>query len=167
VDRTGGDGLPHLDAAGHVHMVNVAGKTASARRAVAAGTLTARPEALAQVRAGTAAKGDVLAVARVAAIMGAKQTAGLIPLAHPIPLTGVSVDIALGSTTMTVTATVETEAATGVEMEALTAVAAGLLTLYDMLKKVDRGMTIGPIRLLEKSGGRSGSYRREQGADDA
>ena len=144
-------------------MVSVSGKPSTHRRAVATGTLATRADVVAAILAGSAPKGDVLAVARVAAIMGAKNAASLIPLAHPLPLRGVAVDISAAGSCVTVTAAVETEGPTGVEMEALTAVSAGLLTVYDMLKKADRGMTIGPIQLVEKTGGQSGTYRRTSG----
>jgi cyclic pyranopterin phosphate synthase len=155
--------LPHLNAAGEVHMVGIEGKPTTLRRAVAEGGLRTRPDVVARVMSGTMPKGDVLAVARVAGIQAAKHTADWVPLAHPIPLTGVSVEIAAEADGFRVRAEVRTEAATGVEMEALTAVAATLLTLYDMMKKADRAMVLGPIRLLEKSGGQSGDFRREEG----
>jgi len=147
-------------------MVDVAAKPVTAREAVAEGFLALAPEALALVREGQAGKGDVRAVARVAAIQAAKRTAELIPLCHPLPLSGLVVDIGeaplpdgsgLG---LRCEARVRTTAPTGVEMEALTAVQVGLLTLYDMLKSADRAMTIGPVRLLRKSGGRSGDWQR-------
>jgi cyclic pyranopterin monophosphate synthase len=158
--------LTHLNQAGEVHMVDVAAKAVTAREAVAEGFLALAPEALALVREGRAGKGDVLAVARVAAIQAAKRTAELIPLCHPLPLSGLEVEISeavlpdgsgLG---LRCAATVRTTGPTGVEMEALTAVQVGLLTLYDMLKSADRAMTIGPVRLLRKSGGRSGDWQR-------
>ena len=147
-------------------MVDVAAKPVTAREAVAEGFLALAPEALALVREGQAGKGDVRAVARVAAIQAAKRTAELIPLCHPLPLSGLVVDIGeaplpdgsgLG---LRCEARVRTTAPTGVEMEALTAVQVGLLTLYDMLKSADRAMTIGPVRLLRKSGGRGGDWQR-------
>jgi cyclic pyranopterin phosphate synthase len=158
--------LSHLNHSGEVHMVDVAAKPPTAREAEAEGFLALDPAALALLREGRAGKGDVLAVARVAAIQAAKRTAELIPLCHPLPLSGVAVEIAeaplpdgsgLG---LRVAASVGTTAATGVEMEALTAVQVGLLTLYDMLKSADRAMTIGPVRLLRKCGGRSGDWQR-------
>lgn len=155
--------LPHLDDAGHVHMVDVGNKEETRRRAVAEGFLHARPEVLAMVREGEAPKGDVLAVARVAAIMAAKRTSEWIPLAHPLPLSHVSIDIVTESDGFKVTAVTETVGRTGVEMEALSAVSAALLTLYDMLKAQDRTMVLSGIQLVEKSGGRSGEYRREGG----
>jgi cyclic pyranopterin phosphate synthase len=161
--------LSHLNCHGEVHMVDVAAKPSSARQAVAEGYLALAPEALALVREGRAAKGDVLAVARVAAIQAAKRTAELIPLCHPLPLSGLEVAIAEAPLPdgsgpgLRCEATVGTTGTTGVEMEALTAVQVGLLTLYDMLKSADRAMTIGPVRLLRKSGGRGGDWVRGDG----
>jgi cyclic pyranopterin phosphate synthase len=157
--------LSHLNSRGEVHMVDVAGKAATLREAVAEGYLALSPGALALVRDGRAGKGDVLAVARVAAIQAAKRTAELIPLCHPLPLSGLEVAIAEAPLPdgsgpgLRCEASVRTSGPTGVEMEALTAVQVGLLTLYDMLKSADRAMTIGPVRLLEKRGGRSGDWR--------
>ncbi len=150
----------HFDAAGRAHMVDVAPKDVTARRARAAGRIAMRPETLALIEGGTAAKGDVLGVARIAAIQAAKQAATLIPLAHPLPLTHVGVEFAVDRRdhAVAIEVTVETLARTGVEMEALTAAAIGLLTIYDMCKAVDRGMRIEAVRLLEKSGGKSGHY---------
>jgi cyclic pyranopterin phosphate synthase len=152
--------LSHFDAQGAAHMVDVAGKDATRRVAVASGTIAMRAETLALIASGTAKKGDVLGVARVAAIQGAKRTSDLIPLCHPIALTAVRVEFHVDAPSSTVEcrATAETVGATGVEMEALTAVSVALLTIYDMCKAVDRGMVIGPLRLLEKHGGKSGSY---------
>lgn len=147
-------------------MVDVAAKPPTARDAEAEGFLALAPAALALLREGRAGKGDVLAVARVAAIQAAKRTAELIPLCHPLPLSGVAVEIAEAPMPdgsgigLRVAASARTTAATGVEMEALTAVQVGLLTLYDMLKSADRAMTIGPVRLLRKRGGRSGDWQR-------
>jgi len=142
-------------------MVDVAGKEPTHRAARAAGRIAMQPKTLALVRAGSAKKGDVLGVARVAALQAAKATANLIPLAHPLPLTRVAAEFRFddkaGAIELEVTA--ETVARTGVEMEALTAVAVGLLTIYDMCKAVERGMRIENIRLLEKSGGKSGHFR--------
>ncbi len=142
-------------------MVDVADRPASPRSATAEGFLTMAPATLALVIEGSAPKGDVLAVARVAAIQAAKRTADLIPLCHPLPLAGVTVTIepAAAGSGLRLLASARTTAATGVEMEALTAVQVGLLTLYDMLKAVDPAMTIGPVRLLEKLGGRHGPWR--------
>lgn len=154
--------LTHFDAAGSAHMVDVGAKAVTHRVAVAAGRIVMRAETLARVREGTAKKGDVLGVARIAAIQGAKRTAELIPLCHPIALTRVAVDLAIDETAHAVvcTATVECDGRTGVEMEALTAVQVGLLTVYDMLKAADRGMVISDVRLLEKRGGKSGDWAR-------
>ena len=161
--------LTHLDSRGAARMVDVADRPAPPRAATAEGFLTMAPATLALVREGTAPKGDVLAVARVAAIQGAKRTAELIPLCHPLPLAGVSVEIeaAADGSGLRLAASVRTTAATGVEMEALTAVQVGLLTLYDMLKAVDPAMTIGPVRLLEKQGGRHGPWRHPDAATEA
>jgi cyclic pyranopterin phosphate synthase len=150
----------HFDAAGQAHMVDVGGKDVTHRVARAGGRIVMQPDTLSAIRAGDTKKGDVLGIARIAAIQASKRTADLIPLAHPLPLTRVHVELALddaaGAVVIEVTA--ETVARTGVEMEALTAVAAGLLTIYDMCKSVDRAMRIEGIRLLEKSGGRSGRF---------
>jgi cyclic pyranopterin phosphate synthase len=156
-----GSHFTHFDAGGQAHMVDVAGKDVTRRVARAGGRITMRPDTLALVRAGSAKKGDVLGVARVAAIQAAKRTAELIPLAHPLPLTRVSVDYTLDDTAIAIEVTAETLDRTGVEMEALTAVAVGLLTIYDMCKAADRGMRIEAIRLLEKSGGKSGHFKQE------
>ncbi len=155
--------LTHFDDAGAAHMVDVGEKAESHRVAVAAGHIRMAPETLRLIRDGGHAKGDVLGIARVAGIMGAKRTADLIPLCHPLPLTRVTVDLepAAGEPLVRCTARAETRGRTGVEMEALTAVQVALLTVYDMCKAVDRGMTLGDIRLVEKSGGRSGHWRRE------
>ncbi len=150
--------LPHLDKEGHVHMVDVHTKSDTRRRAIASGRLLTRKEVVKLVVDGQAPKGDVLAVARVAGIMAAKKTAEWIPLAHPLPLTSIGVDILVSDESFTVTAQVETVGKTGVEMEALTAVSATLLTIYDMLKAQDRAMTINDVRVLSKSGGRSGDF---------
>lgn len=155
--------LTHVNQAGAVHMVDVGEKAPTRREATALGRLRAGQEALALIREGTAAKGDVLAVARVAAIMAAKRTAEWIPLCHPLHLSGTDVDVKVRDDAVELTVTVRTTGPTGAEMEALTAVSAGLLTVYDMLKAVERGMVIEEIKLLEKSGGRSGHYRRADG----
>ncbi|MDA8200140.1 MAG: cyclic pyranopterin monophosphate synthase MoaC [Thermaerobacter sp.] len=155
--------LPHLTAAGQVHMVDVGAKPDTVRTATAEGWVHARPDVIARVRDSAAAKGDVLAVARVAGIQGAKRTADLIPLAHPLPVTGTTVDITLEADRIRVETTVTMRGPTGVEMEALTGTAAACLTLYDMLKAHDRAMVLGPIRLLSKTGGRTGAWRREVG----
>jgi cyclic pyranopterin phosphate synthase len=155
----------HFDAAGRAHMVDVGGKDVTHRVARASGCIVMQPATLALIRAGGSTKGDVLGVARIAAIQAAKRTADLIPLAHPLPLTRVAVefDWAAAPPAVTIEVTAETHARTGVEMEALTAVAAGLLTVYDMCKAVDRGMRIEGVRLIEKRGGKSGVF--EAGAD--
>ena len=155
-----GDALTHFDPAGRAHMVDVAGKAVTHRVAVARGTIRMKPATLALVREGTAKKGDVIGVARIAAIQGAKRTADLIPLCHPLPITRVAVDFDIDEAASAVhcTATVECEGKTGVEMEALTAVQVGLLTVYDMCKAVDRGMEIERVQLMEKHGGKSGSF---------
>ena len=152
--------LTHIDARGQARMVDVAGKGETRRIARAAGRIRMRPSTLRQITSGAASKGDVLGVARTAAIQAAKRTAELIPLCHPLALTHVSVDFKPNRKAGAVEciATVATVGRTGVEMEALTAVAVGLLTIYDMCKAVDRGMVIGDVRLLEKSGGRSGHW---------
>ncbi|WP_171161320.1 cyclic pyranopterin monophosphate synthase MoaC [Usitatibacter palustris] len=152
--------LTHFDAAGQAHMVDVGGKAETHRVAVAAGTIRMKPETFAMVMAGTAKKGDVLGVARIAAIQAAKKTSELIPLCHPVPLTSVAIEFVpdAAASAIECRATVECTARTGVEMEALTAVQVGLLTIYDMAKAVDRGMTMGDIRLVEKRGGKSGTY---------
>jgi cyclic pyranopterin phosphate synthase len=150
----------HFDAAGLARMVDVGGKEVTRRLARAGGRIAMRPETLALIRDGTAGKGDVLGVARVAAIQAAKRTAELIPLAHPLRLTSIAVEFALDESAAAVAIEVaaETLDRTGVEMEALTAAAIGLLTIYDMCKAVDRGMRIESVRLLEKSGGKSGHF---------
>jgi cyclic pyranopterin monophosphate synthase len=154
--------LTHVDARGRARMVDVGGKAVTKRRAVAEGTITMSAEAFRLVRANRAAKGDVLGVAELAGVAGAKRTPDLIPLAHPLPLTRVAVTASLDGALPGVRVRAETrvEAKTGVEMEALTACAVALLTVYDMAKAVDRGMVIGEIRLSEKSGGRSGAWKR-------
>jgi cyclic pyranopterin monophosphate synthase len=149
----------HFDAAGQAHMVDVADKAVTKRVARAAGRITMLPGTLETIRAGTAKKGDVLGIARIAAIQAAKRTAELIPLAHPLPLTHLSVDFAFEAAGVTIEVTAETLDRTGVEMEALTAVAVGLLTIYDMCKSADRGMHVEDVRLLEKSGGKSGHFK--------
>ena len=152
--------LTHFDAQGQAHMVDVAGKDVTHRVARASGTISMKPETFALVAEGRAKKGDVIGIARIAAIQGAKRTADLVPLCHPLPITRVAVDFELDDANAQVrcTAQVETLGRTGVEMEALTAVQVGLLTVYDMCKAVDRGMVMGDIRLLEKRGGKSGDW---------
>ena len=152
--------LTHFDAAGQAHMVDVGAKEQTRRVAIARGLIRMRPETLALISGGNARKGDVLGVARIAAIQGAKRTADLIPLCHPIALTRVAVEFELDEIASTVacTARVECSGQTGVEMEALTAVQIGLLTIYDMCKAADRGMVITDVCLQEKHGGKSGSW---------
>lgn len=160
--------LTHFDNAGHAQMVDVGAKPATERVAIATGHITMLPATLALVAAGSAAKGDVIGTARLAAIMAAKRTAELIPLCHPLALTQVRAEFALDTAASRVhcTVTARTTGPTGVEMEALTAVQLGLLTIYDMCKAVDRGMVIGGVRLLEKSGGASGLWRAPQTQGD-
>jgi len=152
--------LTHFDAQGQAHMVDVAAKDVTHRVARAEGVIRMLPATLALIAAGSAKKGDVLGIARVAAIQGAKRTADLVPLCHPLPITRVAVEFELDAAASLVrcTAQVETLGRTGVEMEALTAVQVGLLTVYDMCKAADRGMVMSDIRLLEKRGGKSGDW---------
>jgi cyclic pyranopterin phosphate synthase len=154
------DALTHFDAQGQAHMVDVGSKTSTHRIAVATGRIEMLPATLARITSGTAKKGDVLGIARIAGIMGAKKTSELIPLCHPIGLTRVAVEfeVLVAESTVVCTATAETIGQTGVEMEALTAVQVALLTIYDMCKAVDRGMTMNGVTLLEKHGGKSGSF---------
>jgi len=154
--------LTHFDRKGHAHMVDVGAKSETHRIAVASGCIEMRHSTFRAVIEGSTAKGDVLGVARIAAIQAAKRAAELIPLAHPIALTRVAADFRFDAerSAIVLVATVECRGRTGVEMEALTAAAVGLLTIYDMVKAVDRGMRIGELQLEEKSGGRSGTYRR-------
>jgi cyclic pyranopterin phosphate synthase len=151
----------HVDAAGHVHMVDVGEKAETARRAVATAFLGMQRETVARLRAGDTPKGDVLATARLAGIMAAKRTAELIPLCHSIALTKVKVELAIEDEGVGIAAVAEAHDRTGVEMEAMTAAAVAALTLYDMLKGIDRGMVIESVRLEEKAGGRSGHWTRE------
>ncbi|MDB5482763.1 MAG: molybdenum cofactor biosynthesis protein [Caulobacteraceae bacterium] len=152
-------GLTHLDAEGRARMVDVSAKPSTAREAAAAGFVRMAPETLALALSGRARKGDVRAVAEIAGVMGAKKTSELIPLCHPLSLTKAEVTVSPAESGLEVVARVRTTGPTGVEMEALTAVAVACLTLYDMLKAVDRGMVIEGVRLLEKSGGASGDWR--------
>ena len=152
--------LTHFDGSGRARMVDVGGKPVTHRVAVASGVVRARPETVSAIRDGRAAKGDVLAVAQVAAVMAAKRTSDIIPMCHPLMLSRIDVSFELGDETIRIEATVETLGQTGVEMEALTAVSAAALTVYDMTKAIDRGMTIEAIRLEEKEGGASGEWRR-------
>lgn len=153
-------GLSHFDASGKAAMVDVTAKPESLRTAIAAGEVRMRPETLALIAAGRAEKGDVLGTARLAGIMAAKRTHELIPLCHPLPIGAISLDLACNNDRQCVEikATVTLMARTGAEMEALTAVSVAALTIYDMVKAVDRGMRIGEIRLLHKSGGKSGTW---------
>jgi cyclic pyranopterin monophosphate synthase len=154
--------LSHIDAGGAARMVDVGEKANTSREATAEGAVTMRRETLDVILSGNAKKGDVIGVARLAGIMAAKRTHELIPLCHPLLITGVTVDIVPDTTLpgLRITATVKVSGQTGVEMEALTAVSVACLTIYDMAKAVDRGMEIGPVRLTAKSGGKSGDFRR-------
>ncbi|MBG6116990.1 MULTISPECIES: cyclic pyranopterin monophosphate synthase MoaC [unclassified Sphingobium] len=152
-------GLTHLDADGAARMVDVSAKAVTAREAIASGRIDMIADAAAAIAQGLVKKGDVLAVARVAGIMAAKRTADLIPLCHPIALSAVNIDFDLDESGVTVTATARTAGQTGVEMEALTAASVALLTIYDMAKALDKGMVIGQVRLIAKSGGKSGDWR--------
>ncbi|AKR55380.1 Molybdenum cofactor biosynthesis protein MoaC [Devosia sp. H5989] len=154
-------GLTHLNENGEAHMVDVGGKDSTRRRAVARAVLEAQPETVEAILGGALKKGDALAVARIAGIMAAKKTSELIPLCHPIALTKVEIEIVGEGVALAITATAETTGQTGVEMEALTAASVAALTLYDMAKALDRGMAITGVQLVEKSGGKSGDYRRE------
>jgi cyclic pyranopterin phosphate synthase len=154
--------LTHLNARGEAHIVDIGDKPATHRRAVARARLEARPETVAAILGGALKKGDALAVARVAGIMAAKRTAELIPLCHPIALTRVEVEIAPADGALLVTTAAETTGPTGVEMEALTAASVAALTLYDMAKAMDRGMRITGLELVEKTGGKSGDFRRPE-----
>ena len=160
--------LTHFDAQGQAHMVDVGAKAATHRIAVATGRIEMRPETLALIESGTAKKGDVLGIARIAGIMAAKKTSDLIPLCHPLALTRVAIEFeaasvrAEGACGIFCSATVETVGQTGVEMEALTAVQIALLTIYDMCKAVDKGMVMNGVRVLEKHGGRTGSYHADE-----
>jgi cyclic pyranopterin phosphate synthase len=153
--------LTHLDAAGSAHMVDVGGKAVTRRVATAIGRIAMRADAATAIRDGTAKKGDVLATARIAGIMAAKRTAELIPLCHPLPLDRVSIDLMVEDMAVAVTATAATEGRTGVEMEAMTAACVALLTVYDMAKAIDPAMVIGEVRLIEKTGGKSGHWQAE------
>ena len=152
--------LSHFDSSGQAHMVDVGDKPLTKRSAVASGIISMLPATLKLIQQGDAKKGDVLGVARIAAIQASKKTADLIPLCHPISLSKVSItfDVDEQNSSITCTAAAETTGQTGVEMEALTAVSVGLLTIYDMCKAVDRGMTISNVKLLEKHGGKSGKW---------
>lgn len=154
--------LTHFNASGQAHMVDVGTKSETHRIAIASGTISMLPATLTLIQQGNSKKGDVLGIARIAAIQASKKTADLIPLCHPIALTHVSVDFDINETATSIlcTVTTETYGKTGVEMEALTAVSAGLLTIYDMCKAADRGMTISDIKLIEKHGGKSGDWQQ-------
>jgi len=156
--------LTHFDGSGQAHMVNVGDKPNTHRIAIATGKITMLPETFKMVESGTHKKGDVLGIARIAGIQASKKTSDLIPLCHPLALTHVSLDFALSKDTSCITCQVraETTGPTGVEMEALTAVQVALLTIYDMAKAVDRGMVMGDVKLLEKSGGKSGEWKVNQ-----
>jgi cyclic pyranopterin phosphate synthase len=155
-------GLTHFDDAGAAHMVDVGAKPESARVAVASGVVTMELETANAVRGGTVGKGDVLGVARIAAIQAAKRTSDIIPLCHPLRLTGVDVDLRVANNAVYIMATVRAFDRSGVEMEALAAVTAAALTVYDMCKAIDRGMVISEVRLDEKRGGKSGTWRRDR-----
>jgi cyclic pyranopterin phosphate synthase len=155
-----GDRLTHVDESGAARMVDVSGKDVTAREAVAAGRVQVSPEVVALLRGAGVPKGDTLAVARLAGIMGAKQTSTLIPLCHPLALSSVTVDLEVADDAVEITATVRTTDRTGVEMEALTAVAVAALTVVDMVKAVDKRAVVGDIRILSKSGGKSGDFVR-------
>jgi cyclic pyranopterin phosphate synthase len=157
-----GSGLTHFDEAGKAHMVEVGAKPETARMAIASGRITMLPATLAAVAAGEIGKGDVLGIARIAGIQAAKRAADLIPLCHPLRLTGVDVDLEVGPGSVEITASVRAFDRSGVEMEALAAVSAAALTVYDMCKAIDRGMVISEIRLDEKRGGKSGTWTRER-----
>lgn len=150
--------LSHLTSAGHAHMVDVSNKPVTKRKATATGRICMLPATLEMIISGSAPKGDVLATARIAGIMAAKKTSDIIPLCHPLPLSSIQIDMIPADSSIEITATVVTTGTTGVEMEALTAVSTAALTLYDMCKAVDRGMSILDIRLKHKSGGQSGDY---------
>jgi len=155
-------GLTHFDASGQAAMVDVGAKPETERTATARARITMRPATLDLIRSGGAKKGDVLGVARLAGIMAAKRTADLIPLCHPLPITAVAVDLVPdGADAVEITATVRTTGRTGVEMEALTAASVAALTVYDMCKAVDRGMRVDGLRVVAKSGGKSGDFRQE------
>ncbi len=157
-----GKELTHLDSEGRARMVDVGDKPHSARTARAEARLLATPETLDLVRSGSAKKGDVITVSEIAGVMGAKKTADLIPLCHPLPLSKINVKIEIEETCLRVTTETRTTGPTGVEMEALTGASIAALTLYDMLKAVDKSMTIEGLRLIEKTGGVSGDYKRDE-----
>lgn len=154
-------GLTHIDGKGAALMVDVSGKAVTAREAVATGAIAMGAKTLKAIESDAIAKGNVIATARIAAIQAAKKTSELIPLCHPLPLSSITIEFELTPQGLGVTATARTSAQTGVEMEALTAVSVALLTIYDMTKAIDKAMVIGEIRLLSKSGGKSGDWRAE------
>ena len=153
--------LTHLDAEGRVRMVDVGDKDVTKRRAVASGLITTRPEVIDLIAEAGLPKGDALPVARIAAVMGAKRTSDLIPLCHPLPLTGIDVEFELRDDAVAITAAVKTVSKTGVEMEALTAVTTAALTVFDMIKAVDNQAVFSDIKVVEKTGGKSGDWTRE------
>jgi cyclic pyranopterin phosphate synthase len=157
--------LTHLDEAGNARMVDVGGKPTTARVAIASGRIRMSAQALDAIRAGEAPKGDVLAAARIAGIMAAKKTGELIPLCHPLALDAVTVDFAFEGDAVRATASASLTGRTGVEMEAMTATSIALLTIYDMAKAIDKGMVIDEIRVIEKRGGKSGTWKAEGQAD--
>ena len=161
MNETDGPELTHLDTAGHAHMVDVLSKEKTRRRAVAQCSVSMSEQAASAIANGDVVKGDVLAVARVG-IQAAKRTADLIPLCHPLMIGGVSIEFDLEERSVRIAASVETLERTGVEMEALTACSVAALTVYDMCKSIDKGMTIGELTLLEKTGGKSGTYSRDE-----
>jgi len=162
MSKRASDRLTHFDAEGRAVMVDVGGKAVTDRSATARARVVMLPETLAMIRAGTAKKGDVLGVARLAGIMAAKRTADLIPLCHPLPITSVTIELEpSGDDTVEIAATVKTTGQTGVEMEALTAASVAALTVYDMCKAVDRGMRVEGLRVVAKSGGKSGDFTQE------
>jgi cyclic pyranopterin phosphate synthase len=151
-------GLTHFDAEGRAAMVDVSAKPETARTATARGSIHMQPSTAAVIAGGTAAKGDVLGTARLAGIMAAKRTSDLIPLCHPLPITSVSIDLSVADASVDIACTVRTTGRTGVEMEALTGVSVAALTIYDMCKAIDRGMTIEAVRVVHKDGGQSGDF---------
>ncbi|GGC25386.1 cyclic pyranopterin monophosphate synthase MoaC [Brevibacterium sediminis] len=153
--------LSHVDASGTAQMVDVGDKDVTKRRAVASGLITTRSEVIDLITEAGLPKGDALPVARIAAVMGAKRTSDLIPLCHPLPLTGIDVEFELREDAVAITAAVKTVSKTGVEMEALTAVTTAALTIFDMIKAVDSRAVIGDIKVIEKTGGKSGDWTRE------
>ena len=153
--------LTHFDAEGRAVMVDVSGKAETPRTATARASVHMKPETAALIRGGQAAKGDVLGVARLAGIMGAKRTADLIPLCHPLPISAVTLDLVVAESAVEIEATVRTTGRTGVEMEALTAASVAALTVYDMCKAVDRGMRVDGLRVVHKAGGKSGEFSQK------